>query len=132
MVGLEVEAGWNAPEPVYGSGNTQLIPIIHKFRDIEVDLITQILALAVVVVLVVLVDQARQILSGYGRGGVGLQCLIAGPPSAPQPVGAPGPGGGTGWFAGGGGGGGRTDVTRYGGGGIFTFLWWWNWWWSKF
>ena len=41
-------------------------------------------------------------------GGYGLQCLIAGPPSTPQPIGAPGPGSGaaaTGYFAGGGGGG---------------------------
>ena len=39
-----------------------------------------------------------------GNGGIGLQVLIAGPPASPQPVGAPGPGGGTGWFAGGAGG----------------------------
>ena len=41
-------------------------------------------------------------------GGYGRQCLIAGPPANPQPIGAPGPGSGaaaTGYFAGGGGGG---------------------------
>ena len=56
-------------------------------------------------------------------GGYGLQCLIAGPPSHPQPVGAPGPGSGaagTGYFAGGGGGGGYSATGApggYGGGG---------------
>ena len=41
-------------------------------------------------------------------GGYGLQCLIAGSPDNPQPIGAPGPGSGaaaTGYFSGGGGGG---------------------------
>ena len=41
-------------------------------------------------------------------GGYGLQCLIAGSPANPQPIGAPGPGSGaaaTGYFSGGGGGG---------------------------
>ena len=41
--------------------------------------------------------------SQASHGGLGLQVLIAGSPASPQPVGAPGPGGGTGWFAGGGG-----------------------------
>ena len=55
-------------------------------------------------------------------GGYGLQCLIAGPPANPQPIGAPGPGSGaaaTGYFAGGGGGGsyGSTGAAGgYGGG----------------
>ena len=39
-----------------------------------------------------------------GHGGLGVQVLISGPPASPQPNGVPGPGGGTGWFAGGGGG----------------------------
>ena len=39
-----------------------------------------------------------------GHGGIGVQVLIGGPSASPQPIGAPGPGGGTGWFAGGGGG----------------------------
>ena len=56
-------------------------------------------------------------------GGYGLQCLIAGPPANPQPIGAPGPGSGaaaTGYFAGGGGGGGDGSTGAaggYGGGG---------------
>jgi len=53
---------------------------------------------------------------GSTPGGVGLQFLIAGPPADPQPVGAPGPGGGTGWFAGGGGGGGWPSGSATGGG----------------
>lgn len=51
-------------------------------------------------------------------GGYGLQCLIAGPPANPQPIGAPGPGSGaaaTGYFAGGGGGG-SYDATGAAGG----------------
>jgi len=60
---------------------------------------------------------------GRSTGGYGLQCLIAGSPSNPQPVGAPGPGSGasaTGYFAGGGGGGGYQAAGAaggYGGGG---------------
>ena len=41
--------------------------------------------------------------STSGYGGVGRQCIIAGPPTYAE-VGAPGPGGGTQWFGGGGGG----------------------------
>ena len=59
---------------------------------------------------------------GKSTGGYGRQCLIAGPPSTPQPIGAPGPGSGaaaTGYFAGGGGGGsyaGQGKAGGYGGG----------------
>ena len=51
-------------------------------------------------------------------GGYGLQCLIAGPPANPQPIGAPGPGSGaaaTGYFAGGGGGGAYSSAGYAGG-----------------
>ena len=62
---------------------------------------------------------------GRSTGGYGRQCLIAGPPSDPQPVGAPGPGSGaaaTGYFAGGGAGGSwpgnpSSHAGGYGGGG---------------
>ena len=65
---------------------------------------------------------------GRSTGGYGLQCLIAGPPASPQPIGAPGPGSGaaaTGYFAGGGGGGSYSPAPAptagaaggYGGGG---------------
>ena len=49
-----------------------------------------------------------------GPGGVGIQVLIAGNPS---PIGTPGPGGTTGWFAGGGGGGGYNVNAGSGGAG---------------
>jgi len=52
--------------------------------------------------------------TGSSPGGIGVQVLIAGPPADPQPVGAPGPGGGTGWFAGGGGGNAGGTRSSYG------------------
>ena len=67
---------------------------------------------------------------GRSTGGYGLQCLIAGPPTVPQPVGAPGPGSGaaaTGYFAGGGAGGywpgnpPGNHTAGYGGGGAVAF-----------
>ena len=112
---------WNEPgEPVYGSGNTPTDPNHPQVQGNEVVVITYY-------------GSGGggggggvggpgapdNSLAGYGsHGWHGLQCLIAGPPSAPQP-GAPGPGGGTGWFAGGGGGGGtyRCHAGGYGGGG---------------
>ena len=42
---------------------------------------------------------------GLGKGGVGAQVLIAGPPASDQPIGTSGPVSGGGYFAGGGGGG---------------------------
>ena len=51
-----------------------------------------------------------------GAGGIGLQVLISGPPASPQPMGTPGPGPSTGWFAGGGGGGADTGKTGGAGG----------------
>ena len=50
-----------------------------------------------------------------GDGGIGVQVLIAGPPTSDQPVGTPGPSG-TGWFAGGGGGGNHPAGTASSGG----------------
>ena len=111
-------AGWNAPEPTYGSGNTPTDPNhpqVQGYRGGSND--PNISAGGGGGAGGVGGPGSPNSSPGYSQGGVGLQCLIAGPPSAPQPVGAPGPGGGTGWFAGGGGGGGRTNVTRYGGGG---------------
>ena len=110
-------SGWNAPNTTYGSGNTPTDPNhpqVQGYRgganDPNINAGGGGGAGGVGL-------PGSPSDPGQSMGGVGLQCLIAGPPSAPQPVGAPGPGGGTGWFGGGGGGGGRENITRYGGGG---------------
>ena len=61
---------------------------------------------------------------GVGHGGIGLQVVIAGPPTY-DGIGAPGPGGGFQWFGGGGGGGGNhsypsPDANGGGPGGPFA------------
>ena len=110
-------SGWNADETTYGAGNTPTDPNHPQVQGYRgggnhpsINAGGGGGAGGV--------GQPGNDSSGYSKGGVGLQCLIAGPTSAAQPIGAEGPGGhSAGWFAGGGGGGGRTAQSRYGGGG---------------
>ena len=110
-------AGWNAPAPTLSAGNTPTDPNHPQVQGYPGGANSDSINAGGGGGAGGAGKPGNTNASGYSKGGVGLQCLIAGPPSAPQPVGAPGPGGGTGWFAGGGGGGGRNDQARYGGGG---------------
>ena len=110
-------SGWNAPSSTYGSGNTPTDPNHPQVQGYDGGANHDSINAGGGGGAGGAGKPGATNAAGYSKGGVGLQCLIAGPPSAPQPVGAPGPGGGTGWFAGGGGGGGRTNQARYGGGG---------------
>mgnify|MGYP003119980787 CR=1 FL=1 len=110
-------SGWNAPSSTYGSGNTPTDPNHPQVQGYDGGANHDSINAGGGGGAGGAGKPGAGNATGYSKGGVGLQCLIAGPPSAPQPVGAPGPGGGTGWFAGGGGGGGRNDQARYGGGG---------------
>lgn len=110
-------SGWNAPDSTYGSGNTPTDPNHPQVQGYDGGANSDSINAGGGGGAGGAGKPGATNAAGYSKGGVGLQCLIAGPPSAPQPVGSPGPGGGTGWFAGGGGGGGRNDQARYGGGG---------------